>query len=248
MRLSRFAATVTLMLAVTVPNGSALADDAGDKALAATETAMNKAQSHYFEYEAATQEVGKADKKSGISVWIKGEKRLTVFTAPADLKGTKLLILSSAEMYVYLPAFGKVRRIASHAADQGLFGLAFSQEDLATQKYSGSYSAKQESATSSEIRLSLTPLAGKSTTYAKIQLTIAKDKNVPTEIKYFGSDGKLVKTETRSGYTCTSNVCTPDTLLMVDHTKKLTTRLTRKAWKVNEPISDDVFSKRSLEK
>jgi hypothetical protein len=248
MRLSRFLTTVAMTLAVGVSHGPALADDAGAKALTATEAAMNKARSHYFEYEATTQEQGKAEKKSNINVWIKGEKRLAAFTAPADLKGTKLLILSPAEMYAYLPAFGKVRRIASHTTDQGAFGMAFSQSDLATQKYSDSYTAKQDSATDKEVKLSLTPLSGRSTPYSRIQLTITRDKNVPVEIKYYGSDGKPMKTETRSGYTCAGDVCTPGALQMVDHTKNLTTKLTRKTWKANEPIGDDVFSKRNLEK
>jgi hypothetical protein len=248
MRLSRFATTVAMTLAVGVSDGPVLADDAGTKALAATEAAMNKARSHYFEYEAVSQEPGKAEKKSGVNVWIKGEKRLAEFTSPADLKGTKLLVLSPTEMYVYLPSFGKVRRIASHTTDQSAFGMAFSQDDFATQRYSGTYTAAQDASTDKEVKLSLTPRGGQTTPYSKIQLTIAKDKNVPTEIRYYGREGKLVKTETRSGYTCESDVCTPGTLQMVDHTKNLNTRLTRKNWKVNAPIGDDTFSKRNLER
>lgn len=248
MRLSGFVTTVAMTLAISVSYGPALADDAGAKALAATEAAMNRAKSHYFEYEAKTQEPGQQEKTRVINVWMKGEKRLVEFTAPADLKGTKLLILSPTEIYAYLPSFGKVRRIAGHTTDQSAFGMAFSQDDLATQKYSGSYAASQDSATDKEVKLSLTPLPGKATPYSKIQMTITKDKSVPVEIKYYGSDGKAVKTESRSGYTCTGDVCTPGTLQMIDHTKNLTTKLTRKTWKVNEAISDDVFSKRSLEK
>ena len=64
--------------------------------------------------------------------------------------------------------------------------------------------------------------------------TIIKDKNLPSELKYYNSEGKLVKTETRTGYTCgdgdKKNICTPATLKMVDHTKNLTTTMTRKAW------------------
>src|SRR5262249_37655184 len=159
--------------------------------------AMNRATTHYFEYEAVTAETGKSDKKVGLNVWMKGEKRLTEFTAPADMKGTKVLILSPTEMYVFLPAFGKVRRIASHPSDQSAFGMAFSQDDLATQKYSGQYSA-----TSSDTKITLTPKSGQTTAYAKIEMTIIKDKNLPSEIKYYNAEGKLVKTETRSGYTC----------------------------------------------
>lgn len=248
MRLSQFLTIAAMTFAVGLSHTPAHADDAGSKALTATETAMNKAKSHYFEYEATTQETGKAEKKVGLNVWIKAEKRLTEFTAPADLKGTKALILSPTEMYVYLPAFGKVRRIASHTSDQSAFGMAYSQAELATQKYSGEYTANQDSSTDKEVKITLTPQAGKTTAYSKIQMTIAKDNNVPTEIKYYNSEGKHVKTETRSGYTCEQSICTPGTLKMVDHTKNLTTTMVRKKWKVNETINDDVFSKRNLEK
>ncbi len=247
MRFSHFLtiAATTLALGLSVP---AFADDAGDKSLTAAETSMNKAKTLYFEYEAKTTEAGKADKVVGLNVWIKGEKRKTEFTNPADLKGTKVLILSPTEMYVYLPAFGKVRRIASHTSDQSAFGMAFTQDQLATQKYSGQYSSAQTSSSDKEVKITLTPKSGQTTTYGKIEMTIAKDHNVPSEIKYYNSESKLVATETRTGYTCDSDVCTPGVLKMVDHTKNLTTTMTRKKVKVNEAIADDVFSKRSLEK
>lgn len=247
MKFGHFATIAATTFTIGLAHGAAYADDAGDKALAAVDTAMNRATSHYFEYEASTTEAGKSDKKVGLNVWIKGEKRYTEFTAPADMKGTKVLILSPSEMYVYLPAFGKVRRIASHTNDQSAFGMAFSQDDLALQKYGGSYQASQ-----SGDKLTLTPKSGQTTTYSKIEMTIIKDKNLPSELKYYNAEGKLVKTETRTGYTCgdgdKANICTPATLKMVDHTKNLTTTMTRKAWKVNESISDDKFSKRNLEK
>lgn len=248
MRFSHAVSILATTLALGLAGGPALADDAGDKALTAAETAMNKAKSHYFEYEAKTSESGKAEKTVGLNVWMKGDKRLTVFTAPADLKGTKVLILSPTEMYVYLPAFGKVRRIASHTNDQSAFGMAFSQDDLATQKYSGQYTATSTSSNDKETKITLTPKSGQTTSYSKIEMTIDKSKNVPTEIKYYNAEGKHVKTETRTGYTCESDVCTPGTLKMVDHTKNLTTTMTRKKWKVNESINDDTFSKRNLEK
>lgn len=248
MRFSHFVSIAATTLALGLAHTPALADDAGDKALVAAETAMNKAKSHYFEYDATTAETGKSEKKVGLNVWIKGEKRLTEFTAPADLKGTKVLILSPTEMYVYLPAFGKVRRIASHTSDQSAFGMAFSQDDLATQKYSGKYSAVVTSTSDKETKLTLTPKAGQTTPYSKLEVILDKSKNLPSEIKYYNAEGKHVKTETRSGYTCESDVCTPATLKMVDHTKNLTTTITRKKWKLNESINDDTFSKRNLEK
>src|SRR5262249_35132522 len=117
----------TIPLLLLLP-AVAHADPAGEKVMGWVDEAQNRAKSHYFEYEATTVEPGHADKKLGINVWIQGDKRVSEFTAPADLKGTKVLILSTTEMYAYLPAFGKVRRIASHTNDQSAFGMVFSQD------------------------------------------------------------------------------------------------------------------------
>lgn len=238
------------LLTLGLAHGEARADDAGDKLLAQVESAMNRATTHIFTMEAVTSEPGKPDKQSGLSVYIKGEKRLVEFTAPGDMKGTKVLVVSPSEMYAYLPAFGKVRRIASHTTDTAGFGMAYSLDDLGTQKYSGQYSAVAAGG-----KLTLTPKAGQQTDFGKIEMTIQADNSLPSELKYYGRDGKLVKTETRSGYTCGDGdkraICTPTTLQMIAHRPggaSLTTTLRRRTWKVNEAISDDTFSKRNVEK
>ena len=242
-------ASAPLLAATLLWAGHASADAPGDKALKGMDEAMNRAKTQYYEYEVINQEPGKAEKKMALKVWLKGEKRLTEFTAPADMKGTKVLILSPTQMYVYLPAFGKIRRIASHVTDQGFMGLAFSQDDLANQSYAPIYDAQVASDAAAEMKLVATAKAGQTVPNGKIEFLIAKDKNLPTEIKYFNTAGNHVKTETRTGYECQGAVCSPKELKMVDHTKGgHWTKMIRKAWKVNEDLSDDLFSKRSLEK
>lgn len=229
--------------------GSASADLPGDAALGKMDKALNQASSQYVEYEIVNQEPGKPEKKLGMKVYIKGEMRLTEFTAPADMKGTKVLVLGPTQTYVYSPAFGKVRRIASHTSDQGFMGLTFNPDDSASQTYSPMWAAKVLSDGGSETKLEATPKAGQSLPYAKLELTVLKDKGLPSEIKYFNASGQHVKTETRSEYKCEGKVCSPMTLKMVDHTKGgHWTKFTTKVWKVNESLSDDLFSKRNLEK
>jgi hypothetical protein len=97
-----------------------------------------------------------------------------------------------------------------------------------------------------DVKITLTPKAGKETTYSKIEITASKDKSLPKELKYFNAEGKNIKTETRTGYTCQGDICTPAELKMVDNTKGNWTKIVQKSWKVNEEISDDVFSQRSL--
>jgi hypothetical protein len=243
------AASFGAMVAATFLSSSpAHADAAGDKLLAAMDASLNRAKTLIFEYEVVNQEPGKAERKLGMMVRLKGDKRFSEFLAPADMKGTKVLIMSPTQMYVFLPAFGKIRRIASHVADQGFLGLAFSQDDMATTSYSGAYTGQIASETPTQWKLTATPKAGQTTTYGKIEFTITKDKvkTVPSELRYFNAAGTNIKTETRSDYTCEGDVCSPKELKMVDNTKGNWTKLTRKSWKVNETISDDVFTTRNL--
>lgn len=230
-----------------LPGRAALADAAGDKALGQVDAAMNRAKTQFFEYDATNRGAGKDDTKLGLRVRIKGDKRLTEFTAPADMKGTKVLVLSPTEMYVYLPAFGKVRRIASSVSDQGFMGMTYSQDDFVT-AFSPQYTATVASEDAAQIKLVLTPKAGQTPAYGKIEIAVAKDRMAPTELKYFNAAGLNVKTETRSAYSCQGEVCTPGEQKMTDNTKNVSTTLVRATWKVNEAIADDAFTKRALEK
>jgi hypothetical protein len=228
---------------LTLAPSVASADAAGDKLLGELDAQITKAKSHYFEYDVENQEPGKAMKKLGMNVWIQGEKRLSELTAPADMKGTKVLILSPTQMYVYVPSLGKVRKIASSVGDQSTMGLTFSQDDFANQTYASMYTA----AKNGDDKLTLTPKAGVTAPYGKLEITFTKDKKLISEIKYFNAKGTHLKTEARTGYTCEQDVCTPKELKMTDHTKGgHWSKFTRKAWKVNQKFADDLFTKRSL--
>jgi Outer membrane lipoprotein-sorting protein len=82
--------------------------------------------------------------------------------------------------------------------------------------------------------------------YAKIEITVAKDRMVLLQLKYFNAEGANIKTETRSSYVCAGAVCTPGEIKMVDNVKGHWTRLVRKNWQQNVAIPDDVFSVRNL--
>jgi hypothetical protein len=242
---SRLVLSLGAAVAAFAPSAPVQADVAGD-VLAGMDAAMNKAKTLKFEYEIVNKEApDKAEKTLGMKVLLKGEKRYSEFTAPADMKGTKVLILSPTQMYVYLPAFGKVRRIASHTKDQGFLGLSFSQDDMATTSYGPTYTASLGSDDAAAWHIVLTPKTTDAP-YGKIEVTVTKDHKVPSELKYFNTDGKNVKTEVRTGYTCEGDVCTPGELKMTDNIKSSWTKLVAKSREVNKDISDDVFTQRNL--
>ena len=68
-----------------------------------------------------SQEPGKQPREMAFSVQLR-EKTLTEFSAPGDIKGTRVLVLSRSQMYIYLPAYRKVRRIAITSPNKGLWG------------------------------------------------------------------------------------------------------------------------------
>ena len=65
----------------------------------------------------------------------KTEKRVIRFLAPAEVKGTGMLIYdydaASDDMWIYMPALRKTRRIASGEKNQSFMGSEFSNADLA---------------------------------------------------------------------------------------------------------------------
>jgi len=234
-------------LAVVTTSGAARADAAGDKVLAAVEVSLNKAKTLSIEHEVVLGAPGKPERKMTLESRTKAAKVLAAFSAPADMKGTKILVLSPDETYVYLPAFGKVRRIASHTQDQGFMGLTYTVDDLYGTRYAAQYTAAISAETSKEWALTLTPKPGQTVDYARIKMTVVKDRVVPTELQYFDATGKKLKTETRTNYTCQLDACTPGERKMVDDTKAgVWTKLVRKKWKVNEPTPDDLFTKANL--
>ena len=223
------AATLTALCLST----TAWADSAGDAAVAAMDAAVNRAVTLVFDYQVDNQEPDKPLRVLAVKLQTNGASKLYEFTAPPDMQGTKVLILSPTQMYVYLPAFGKVRRIASHTHDQGFFGLAFSQDDLATTSYGVQYAGQIAAQTPAQYVLVLTAKDVPNAAYAKIEMTVAKDRMIPLQLKYFNAEGANIKTETRSNYSCAGAACTPGEIKMVDNVKGNWTRLVRKSWQQN---------------
>ena len=98
-----FTKTISLVCALGFAAPSAAADVS--KILKDMDVAMSGADDQYMLYEIRDKQAGKDERVLGIEVTVKGPKRFTKFTAPSDVKGTKILVLSQTQMYVYLPSF-----------------------------------------------------------------------------------------------------------------------------------------------
>jgi len=228
----------------------ARADAAGDKVLKTTDDAMTRAKDQIYEYEITTQEPGKAKTKLTMRVAIKGKSwRLIDFLAPGDIKGMRYLVLSFSQMWVYLPQYQKVRRVASHARSQSFMGTALSQDDASLTTYGEFYSGKLVAETKTHWKVEGTKRPGKDAPYPRVEMMIAKDHQQATELLWFNDKGVKLKTETRWDYECQGNICGPKKMKMVDHTRGgMWTEFNRISWKVNTGISDSEFTPRALQR
>jgi len=221
----------------------------GDEAVKRFDDTANTAKDTWFLFEATTVEAGKAPRVMSFTVLNKGEHRLVDFKAPGDMKGTRVLVISRQLMYVYVPAYNKVRRVGSHVTEQGFMGTTYSDEDMSTTRFGAVYSAVQTGEGEGYVTVSLTPKPGAKTAYGKLEMDLSTKLGLPSAIRFFNADLQHIKTELRGAYDCGGGACTPGEMSMTDHRRgDAVTTLKVLDRKVNTGISDSAFSVRNLER
>ncbi len=230
--------------------GTARADLAGEKVMKRMDASFTKAKDQYFEYDIITTQPGKAETKMTMKTWIKGENwRLVEYTSPGDVKGMKALVLSLDELYIYLPAFKKVRRVAAHAREASFMGTALSQDDTSIVTYNPIYEPKLVGEDKDTWKLQSFLRKGKHHPYPRIDWVVLKKYDQPSKVLYYNAKGGIWKTEERLEYSCQGDICNARRMLMTDHSRGgLRTELVRTAWKVNTGVSDSMFTPRSLQR
>ena len=150
-------------------------------------------------------------------------------------------------MYVYLPAYKKIRRVASHVKAAGFMGTTYASDDLAIDTYLDKYHVTMTGEGEASWLLDLSRREGADVAYPRIRMTAEKKRKVPTKLEYFDEDGNHVKTERRGAYTCRGSVCVPFRMQMEDlRSPGHVTHLVSRAWKVDSKIPDRVFTRRYL--
>lgn len=176
-----------------------------------------------------------------------GSKRFIRFLAPGDVKGMSILIESRDNMYVYLPQFQKVRRIAGHARNQSFMDADFSNDDMGAINYADAWTPTLESETDSEAKLRLRPKAGVDSEFDTLLVSIDKKSGVLTTIEYFHGD-KAVKRQTRNFKDITTKDAEVSSIVMEDLTRKHKTTLQMELVENNKGLSDSLFTKQNLER
>lgn len=232
-------------LGLVLALGSVASADDLDK----VDEALNRYRTLDYSYKLITTDAGGGKTVLKLRTRIRNvgdhNKQLIVIDEPADMKGTKVLTASPTQMYIFMPAFKKLRRIASHVNEQGFLGTALSSADMNLTRYGRFYQATVKSSDAKTVTLRLDGKDDKAP-YPRIDMVVDKKLSLPVELKYYAAGGKHIKTERRQDYQCAKGYCVPKLMEMTDHTKAVTSVLKLEKHAIDVAVADDLFSKRSL--
>jgi len=174
--------------------------------------------------------------------------RMIKFVSPAEVKGVSFLTLSDDEMYLYMPEFGKVRRIASHLKTDTFMGSDFSYSDMGSTSYADRYDAKLLGKEGDEATLELTPKKGKDIPYSKLTMVVDLKRYQPVRIEHFDQAGKPWKVMEYSKVEKIDGRWVPRSISMRDLKKKHATRMEMADIKFDTGLKDREFSQRMLKR
>ncbi len=191
-----------------------------------------------------TNKNGKKKEREAISLQKGTDKNLFRFTSPASQAGISTLSLPNDVMYLYLPAFGKERRISSSVKNQKFAGTDFSYDDMEAKRYSEKYTPKLLKTEDDTLVLELIPMS-KKTDYSKLIMTVNKTNYCPIEVKYYDRRGQEMKIATFK-FEKIGKYWNTKEILMRDLKANSSTLVITSDVQFDTGLSDDEFTVRKL--
>ena len=171
-------------------------------------------------------------------------KRLFRYTAPESQEGIATLSLPGDIMWLYMPAFGKPKKISLLAKSQKFTGTDFSYDDMNTYSYADIYTPNLLETNEKDFILELIPKDKKSK-YSKINLHVNKINYYPVLMEYYDNGGNKFKEATYK-YVKIGKYWNAEEVTMTDLKKEHSTTIILSDVKFDQGLSDEVFSVESL--
>ena len=182
-----------------------------------------------------------------------GDKSMSIFDQPADVKGTAFLTFSHAlepdEQWLYLPSLKRVKRINSKNKSGPFMGSEFAYEDIASQevaKYTYKY-LRDETLNGVDCFVIERYPAYEHSGYTRQLGWINKAEYRPEKIVFYDRKNTLLKTLTYSGYQkYLDQYWRADELMMENHQNEKSTVLKWSNYKFKNGLDEKDFNHNSL--
>lgn len=184
-----------------------------------------------------------------------GDKAMSIFDQPADVKGTAFLTFSHAikadEQWMYLPSIKRVKRINSKNKSGPFMGSEFAFEDIASQeieKYTYKY-LRDETVNGIDCFVIERVPTYKHSGYTRQLVWFNKAEYRPEKTMFYDRKNTLLKTLTFSGYQkYLDKYWRADQLLMKNHQNEKSTTLNWSNYKFKTGLKKKDFSRNSLKR
>lgn len=183
-----------------------------------------------------------------------GDKSLTIFDTPRDIKGTAFLSFTHKvgddDQWLYLPALKRVKRISSRNKSGSFMGSEFSYEDIASQeveKYTYKWIRDEQFQGMECFVLEKYPVDKENSGYTKQVIWLDKQEYRAWKVEYFDRKNSHLKTLLTTGYRkYLDKYWRPDEMFMVNHQTGKSTKLITSNYKFRTGLTDSDFNKNSL--
>jgi outer membrane lipoprotein-sorting protein len=167
------------------------------------------------------------------------DKKLYRYTKPESQAGIATLTLPNSIMWLYLPAFGKPKRISILTKDSSFNNTDFSYEDMATTPYADRFTPELLETKDEVWILKLIPKSGKSN-YSKIIVSISKVNGYAESMEFYDLKEKKFK-EAVYSYEKIGKYWNADEVVMKDLEKNHSTKILITDVKFDQGLSDELF-------
>ncbi len=182
-----------------------------------------------------------------------GDKGLTIFDTPADVRGTALLTWSykskDDDQWLYLPALRRVKTIASKNQSGSFMGSEFAYEDMKSQeveKYTYKF-LREEACGELTCFVSERYPTDENSGYTRQVVWMDKDEYRVQKVEYYDRKASLLKTLTMEGYSeYKDKFWRPAKMTMVNHQTGKSTELYWTEYKFGTGLSESDFNQNSL--
>ncbi len=176
------------------------------------------------------------------------DMRLVRFLTPADQKGIAVLSLPKGEIWLYLPAFKKAKRIFSHVKNGSFAGTDFSYSDMEAKRYADIHDATYLRAELASDVIEVKPRPEAQAEYARIVMTVDRASGLPTKIEYFDDKGVKYKELVQRGIEKSGAYWIAREREMTDLRTGHRTLFATTSISFDTGLKDEEFTVRSLEK
>lgn len=184
-----------------------------------------------------------------------GDKSLSIFDTPNDVKGTAFLSfthpLAQDDQWLFLPALKRVKRISSSNKSGPFMGSEFAYEDMSSQevpKYTHKWLRDEEIEGRDSFVIVQTPQYEHSG-YTQRIVWLDKEMYQPLKVEYYDRKNALLKTLTFHGYKkYLEKYWRTNRQEMMNHQSKKSTTLLWENYQFQSSLTDRDFDKNALKR